>query len=989
MPAGQDPPRPRFRDLGPLVVDVDGRSRSPGGVRLTAALALLLVHAGRRVSADALRDAVWGPAAAGRAPSTLETHMFRLRRVVEPARAAGQPPSVLLSDTGGYRLAVTTDEVDSLRFLALAGEATGLLRDGQPERALRRCEQAQELWRGRPFEPHTDQDWAAAAVARLDETHVQLRELAVQTLLDCGRPEQALLEADAVLAGTPLRERVWRDRMLAAYRCGRVDEALDSYRRARRLLRDELGVEPGAELRDLHAAILAGDDRVPAAPRGASRRDPAAVTVRLPRRRGSLIGRERALEDLRELCSTRTVITVTGAAGCGKTRLAVETAARCASEFVDGIHFVDLTTVDDPDTADPALDIRADPGADTGADTGVDSVADTVISTLGLAPSAAGAVATLRTFLRRRRMLLVLDNCEHVVDAAAGLLDALQGTGSETTILATSREPLRVGGEAVFPLEPLALPSVQDQADGLVDLAEAPAIRLFLDRVGSHPIGEQQLPLVAEICRAVDGVPLAVELAAARVGAYSLEEIARQVTADLGALQQTRRGVPGHQQSLQRTVEWSHRMLSASEQLVHRRVATIAGAFTTTAAARVSGVDPAGVADLLAGLVDKSMLVPLGPLRDDGPSQFSQLATVRAHARRALSDAHETTAAARRRDGWVTALVEAKPPLGHPDERRWFNELDDDLASIRATLHDAVQTSDAAACLIAGRLTMYWYHRGLVPEGARWAELARHINTASALDQALATLCAAGGQALAGRLDLAVPLIQEALLIRSDRTRDEDIAFAEALLQTAGGVQLAGDQAVSASLARRALRIADDHQDPSLALIARARLALDPSGPTATDAEAIYGAAMHAGNHYAAYLAASGAVLRAALRQDSSTGLAWSDRILALHRRQDIAQAPVVLEIRANLMTMAGRVQEAVRLYSAAQVHNSRAGLPWPSRDFTAALLARATEQLDRTRFQDAWDSGRALTLDQVELVTSGEADRPVAEPMVTEPGLA
>lgn len=953
----------RFRDLGPLVVRIAGSERSPGGPRPAAALALLLINANRRVDADALREALWGDGTGSRAASTLETHIFRLRKVVEPARRPGEPPAVVLSEPGGYRLIVAPDQVDSIRFAQLADDSTELLRTGQADRARRKSEEALGLWRGRPFESVADEIWAAPMVTRLLEVRAQLQEIRLQALLDEGDPAQALRDIAPILAEYPLRERLWAQRMLACYRCGRVEDALDTYRRARRHLLEELGVEPGTELRDLQAAVLAGDEsRLGRRPASAAASPVPDGPVNLPRRTGSLFGREDDLDRIRAWCGTGSVLSIVGAGGCGKTRLAVEAARGLVDEFVDGVWFVDLTSVPDGD-----------------------QVADAVVSTLGLAPASAGRpVEMLRSFVRDRRMLLVLDNCEHVVEGVAELVDALLVPGSELAVLATSREPLQVADEMMLTLGPLPVPAPPDdpavdpaahQPVDPVELMTNPAVRLFLERAGSR-VGDaagrpDELALVARICRSVDGVPLAVELAAARARAYSLTEIARQVAGDPTALAQVRRGAPTHQQSVWTAVEWSHRMLTATQQLVHRRVSIIAGPFTTTVAARLCDLTDAEAESVLVGLVHRSMIVPVGPVRPAGPTQFAQLATIRAHGRQELSTHHETDAVGRLRDRWVVDLIRARPRSGHPDERHWFNAVEDDLAGIRGTLHDTLrQRPDPVGCFVAARLTMFWYFHGLVPEGSRWLALARDVPGAAAFDSALATFGQAAERGLAQRMDAAGPLISEGLRLGADRTPEQDVVFGEALVQLAGGVMLVGDQAMAADLAARALRIAERLGDEPLGLIARARLAMNPLDSAADAAPEIYREATEAGNYYAAHQAANGAMVRALALGDVGAGLRWSDRVIGLNRGHDVGQAPVVLEIRANLLTLAGQPVEAVRLYSAARFHNARAGVPWPSRVITATLLARATARLDRTRFEDAWQAGRHLTLADIEPIT-------------------
>ncbi|PWW23664.1 DNA-binding SARP family transcriptional activator [Geodermatophilus normandii] len=248
-----------FRDLGPLEVRRAGTPVALGGARLSAALSLLLVNAGRQVSVDALTEATWGADSPARSPSTLDSHIWRLRKALEPDRRPGAPSGVLVREPGGYRLVADPATVDSRRFAALAGEARSLLAADRPHEAGRAAEQALALWRGRPYPTVADEPWATAAVARLEELRDQLRELLAEALLADGAPERALLEVGAAVAEAPLRERLWSLRMLAQHRLGRPEEALRSYQQVRAVLRDELGLEPGPELRELHGRMLAED----------------------------------------------------------------------------------------------------------------------------------------------------------------------------------------------------------------------------------------------------------------------------------------------------------------------------------------------------------------------------------------------------------------------------------------------------------------------------------------------------------------------------------------------------------------------------------------------------------------------------------------------------------------------------------------------------------------------------------------------------------
>ncbi len=695
----------RFRDLGPLLVEQDGRPRQVGGARLEAALALLLVHTGRRVGLDALVEAMWGADGVARSASTLDSHVFRLRQALEPHRRPGQASTVLVRDTGGYRLVATPDQVDSLRFARLAGDAADLLAAGSPDRALRRTEEALTLWRGRPYGEAADTAWAEAATARLDELHAQVGETHIEALLATGAAERALVALESALAANPLRERLWAHRMVAFRDSGRRADALQAYGRAREVLVGELGIEPGPELRALQAQLL--DDGapppVPAVP--APRQTPTTppATTRLPVPRHRLVGRDRDLAALTGLLAVHATVTLAGAAGCGKTRLAVEAARHVADGFPDGVWFVDLTAA----TAD--------------------RVPDTVSSAVE-APAAGTSREALRAFTRGRRMLLVLDNCEHVLDAVAELVEDLLVDGSQLTVLATSREPLDIDGEQVHPLRPLP-------AGG----PGSPAVELFLERL------EEQTPRrgadgearrrAAEIAAAVDGLPLALELAAGRARAYSLPEIAVQVRADASSLSRIGRGRASHHGTVRGAIDTSYRSLPGPEAALHRAAAAVPGPFTADLAAALGAAPRAAATDVVAGLVHRSLLTPLGPGRPGGPSRFAQLATVRGHARHAARALCEDVD--RARDAWVERLVRARPPFGSRRRAAWYRALDDDLAALRATLqHTLVDAPSDLGVALCARLGAYWTFAGTAIEGFAWIRAAA---AACAADPGLGT----------------------------------------------------------------------------------------------------------------------------------------------------------------------------------------------------------------------------------------------------------
>ncbi|HWN28898.1 MAG TPA: BTAD domain-containing putative transcriptional regulator, partial [Actinomycetospora sp.] len=684
-----------------MEVERGGLSRPVGGARLESALGLLLVHVGYPVGIDALCEAIWGDRGVARSASTLDSHIFRLRRLLEPDRKPGAPAGILVREAAGYRLVVDPEQVDSGRFTALSATADDLLSSGDGAAALRHAEEAVALWRGRPYGTATDEPWARAAVARLDGIRGRLRETHIGALLGVGAVDRALAELEIAIAEEPLRERLWSYRITAYRDGGRRADALQAYIDARARLVDELGIEPGAELQALHTELLRDDVEVPAPRPGRPRDEAPEEPVRtLPTVRSRLIGREGEVADVLALLGRGGLVTVVGTAGCGKTRLAVEVARRAAARFPDGTWFVDLAAAT------------------------TDRVLDTVTSTLELPVTGpADPVDALVRFTAGRRMLVVLDNCEHVLDAAADLTDGLLVEGSPLVVLATSREPLEVDGEVVAPLAPLATPA---------------AVELFLDRIDALVPGDgrdgESLASVREIATAVDGVPLALELAAGRARAYTLAEIAVQVRADASSLSRVGRGRGAHHhRTVRDAIDASYRDLSPPLAMLHRAAGSVPGPFTPAlATALIGGTAEADTADAVAGLVHRSLLTPLGPSRPDGASRFAQFATVRGHADHQALRAGEDPAS--ERDAWVERLVRARPDLGSPDQGRWYGALDDDLAALRATLQRTlVDAPSDVGIALAARLGVYWGFSGMGLEGARWMSTAVQASDAGDL----------------------------------------------------------------------------------------------------------------------------------------------------------------------------------------------------------------------------------------------------------------
>src|SRR5689334_3791548 len=507
-----------------------------------------------------------------------------------------------------------------------------------------------------------------------------------------GSPRCALPELDVLIREWPFREHLHALRMTALYRCGRSEEALAAYEEVRRTLRDELGLTPGPELQKVQQQILEHDVAIdPPAPRT------AAPDVHLPATMTALLGRDADLVRVEELLSAHRLVTLTGPAGTGKTRLAVEVARRSAARHPDGVHFVDLAPLS---SGEP--------------------IAEVVLSAIGRTTATAGsAEEALRTAVRGRRMLLVVDNCEHVLAEAARVLTTVLGGGTAVTALATSREQLDLDGELIYPVAPL------DPDDS--------AVELFLERLRAAAPHLEDTPdlreRAAEICAALDGLPLAIELAAARARVYSLAEIKEQIDSDPTRL--ARIGRPGaeRRQSLMSALKWGHRLLTPAEQFVHRRLAALPGSFGLDAAAATVGRPAAEVADLLPMLVNRSLPTSGPAPRAGGPTVFRQLVVVRAHVTRALADAGETEPTPARRDAWVSALATVESRTDRLDLRRRYRVVDDDYAAVRACSNATSSSTPPgprhgwrAGCTATGTTADSWSRRcaGSSSPSRRW-----------------------------------------------------------------------------------------------------------------------------------------------------------------------------------------------------------------------------------------------------------------------------
>ena len=943
----------RFLDLGPLQVQVGATAGGPGGRRPGRVLAALLLHVNERVAVSRLLDAVWGDDIQPGSASTLETHIWRLRQLLEPGRDRGARPQVLVSDSGGYRLIASTDQVDSVRFSQLALDVVDLLATGQAAGALQSADRALGLWRGDPFPELAERSWAAGSIARLQEIRTQLQERRIDALLATGRSDAAVSDLEVLLAEHPFRERLWWQRMLALHRSGRSEAATATYRLARRTLIDAVGLEPGPELGDLQQRILAHDPALlgPSATGHAVSSRP--VQIRLPSVRG-LIGRTADLERLDRLLGEHPVITLTGPAGGGKTALAVAAAHANAGRFPDGVVFVDLTAT--TPSSDVAMEVAAAVGVSV--------------------PAATTPLEALTGYAEDRKVLIVLDNCEQVLDQCAELVAELTGRACRFRFLATSREPLDVEGERVEHVGP-----VPDPAE------------LFLVRAGlaRESLERQQVDAVERICESVDGLALAVELAAAMASTYSLHEIAALVASDPGQLAVIGRGGPGQHRTVDASIDRSYLLMSPDDQAVHRRVSVLPGDFSVDLAQAVMGPDLAtAAAPALARLAHRSMLTSVSNRL--GQTRFRQLAPIRAHARRRLVQADELDRAERLRDEWIHDLARSRPGMGQGGEAAWYAAITADLPTVRATLHRRlIVERDTLGLQVFWELTGFWYYSHLLDEGCRWADVVASGESWApaagvAADQ-LVSLTAASLYLLIGRTDQARAAVERALAELEPAPagavgfarrgsaepllpRDQ-VTLRDHLLMLIACFSLAWDAATMRDLIalveQRGYLI-----DPQVGLILGASRVLadmiDGQSPSAIleRAERVYADAHAGGNHLAMSLAAGSPAVLALAQRDPRLGRRWSRRVIDAQAQLGAVGVTHQVETFGDVLALDGHLVEATRIFSATRHAAWRVGLAWPRNPETSDLLDRCRDELSVEEFDRAWAIGPTLSREEL-----------------------
>ncbi|MEU4332639.1 BTAD domain-containing putative transcriptional regulator [Nonomuraea dietziae] len=702
----------RFGVLGPLsVAKADGTPVPVPGVEVRALLALLLLHEGRLVPVDRLIGDLWPGSLPAHPANALQIRVARLRRALEAAEPGAR--ALVEHRSAGYRLRVPAESIDSVRFQMLLHRARTSVDPWTRRQVLT---EALTLWRGPALAGFEDRAFTQPVAERLTQQRLAALEDLAETRLDLGEHHAVAAELTEWVRRHPGRERLVAAQMRALHRSGRQAEALAAYDEFRRRMAVDLGLDPSPELAALHQAVLVRDPALETPPGQCPTNLPTPVT--------ELIGREAAVADVLVSLESRRLVTLTGPGGVGKTRLGVAVAAALAPSYPDGVWLVELTGLDGAHAAD--------------------AVAEAVMAVLGirentmLGPVPAGEpmghVDRLTAFLRGKRLLLLLDNCEHVAGQVAELVLALLHAAPGLRVLATGRERLGMAGEVLYAVPPLDVPAPGAEVEAI---RESSAARLFCARAADADPGfaleASNARVVTDLVRGLDGLPLALELAAAKVRALGVHELAARLDDRFQLLAAGSRGAPARHRTLQAVLDWSWELLSDNERVVLRRLAVMDGGTLAAIESICADGDATarGVAGTLAQLVDRSMVMVTGDRR------YRLLQTIAAYARARLDEAEESDAVRARHSQYHVSMAEALlPGLFGPDQQSCLQQLDTEHGNLHCALDHAIAQGSAELALrLVDALSWSLLLRGRVRQAARWAD--RALAVAGPAPQAL------------------------------------------------------------------------------------------------------------------------------------------------------------------------------------------------------------------------------------------------------------
>jgi predicted ATPase/DNA-binding SARP family transcriptional activator len=936
-----------------------------GGPKQQSVLAVLIVRAGQAVSRDDLIDEVWSERAPEGVRNTLQAYASRLRQALGPDS---------ITNVGhGYRLNVANGGVDAEQFRSIAGEGGRALARGDAGTAIDLLGSGLALWRGDAYaelQPST----VRAEAHRLAEERLVALESLVEARLQLG-DETVLPELQRLVREHPHRERLHGELMVALYRAGRQVEALDVFTQLRARLVDERGIEPGAEIRMLQRRMLQQDPGLLHQAAPSMRPRPFIPHV------STFVGRERELDDVRDRCRTRRIVTLTGPAGCGKTRLALEAARAWARG--DGAALVEFSPVTEPGR-----------------------VTDGVAAALGIRLSGeADPTALIAAHVGARGMVIVLDGCEHVRESVAPLAAELVRRCKNVRILATSRVPLAAGDEEVVRLRPLELPAA-GAAQPLDQVLESPSARLLADRLADAAPGvvlrDEDAGRIVELVTMLEGLPLAIELAADRISGTTLAELTDSLRGQVIALRADRRVADPRERSLRAAIAWSHRLLDPAQRSLFDRLSVFAGRFDVHTASAICGDSPLPGATV-EGLRD---LAAFSMIFEDGDG-YRLLDSLREFAAEQLLSGGEHDRFRRRHAAYYRGFA-AEARLGMLGARHaeWVARLDRAFPDIRRAVAWAAENDAPLAAGIVGELQRYVMSIGADDQWVEWLE---RLAGSDLPDEARSRVLTACGWAALGRGDLdeaeqrcvmAVGCAHRAGTARAistqalastffyaradERCEAEFMRAAEwarverdgwVLLQALNGlgcVQVMQNPSAARATWRDALRVADELGDPESALYPQGNL-----GWLAFDeGDAEQAAALL--RPVVASIEALGNVLMTA---NGRTDLAYVE--LALGRGPEAAALwlqALTVAVPAGSVEIAGRALDGLGCFLAAGGRPAGAAAYWGAADRLKRQLSDEPSwaELATTRafpphirphrdpgFSGEWEAGAAWTLEQ------------------------
>jgi predicted ATPase/DNA-binding SARP family transcriptional activator len=898
-----------IRLLGPFDARLGGRPTGINASKRHGLLAVLALRPSRVVGVDELIDALWGDQGDGlpEAPrNAIQHHVGRLRAALGQESIVGSPDGYTLGDAS----------IDAGRFEELLAEARRALREGDARSGVESIELALALWRGRALQGLPETDWFRSEARRLEALRVDALEERFEAALALGEHRELVSALRATLDENPFRERLWGQLMIALYRSGRQVDALEAFQEARRVLAEQLGLDPGPELRKLQDAILTHDPAIAPVP------VVAPHLGNLPSPTTSFVDREHELGEVVALLREHRLVTLTGPPGVGKSRLALEAARVVESDVADGAWLVEL--------------------ARAGGVGGVDRVVADAIDARGPNP-----LARVVERLRDAEALLLLDACEHALTAAARVVSAVLPECPGVRVLATSREVLHHAGEVPVTVKPLPAPDA-----AAPDAADSPAVQLFAARARAARPGfeltAEAVPLAAEIARRVDGLPLALELAAARTKVLGLAELSSLVERRLALLSDRSPSDP-IRTALHGLVDWSYELLRPDEKaLLHQLAVHRGGASLSSllAVAENDGLDEATVNHLLAALVDKSIISVSFP---DEEARYDLLDTVRDYTLERLAESGGLAAARAAHAEYFAALADAaRPGLRGPDWLKWVRrlELDDDNLWAALTYSRLTPNPDVTIRL-GGSLGLYFSFAERVSEGRQFLELAltgaSDDSSVGLRIELLAWLCFLAMEEL--DLDAAIEAGERALALSATAPATGESALARALLALA--LSQGGDDEQGPKLAEEA-RQASERADPATAAIVRVAGAMGAvgAGDLSTAADLVADAVRYAAPIDYLISLVPATMLEAWIaeqRDDEQAAIEAYGRVLELADRPHFADHGAFALARLGAHALAsGSLPEAEQLFRRTLAAADAARTPW--------VTAYARVELGRAR---------------------------------------